>query len=180
MTKSPLGNGFEGTYEEHVEYIGLRFIMNGETPSEWRNRIWDGLMYFRSKKYYTYGEKDYFCARKALPYLVDGKKIFPKCGMAICYSCNKLVYLGIEHLSIGERYVYNCSEGKFKTEKFRYISFNGEHWGMYQHWATACTGNKFHKLNFKEYMEIKQLIPLDKWMSFHQIIQFGKFRRKNP
>jgi hypothetical protein len=115
-----------------------------------------------------------------LPYLVDGKKIFPKCGMAICYSCNKLVYLGIEHLSIGERCVYNCSEGKFKTEKFRYISFNGEHWGMYQHWATACTGNKFRKLNFKEYMEIKQLIPLDKWMSFHQIIQFGKFRRKNP
>jgi hypothetical protein len=51
---------------------------------------------------------------------------------------------------------------------------------MYQHWATACTGNKFRKLNFKEYMEIKQLIPLDKWMSFHQIIQFGKFRCRNP
>ncbi|CAB4391522.1 unnamed protein product [Rhizophagus irregularis] len=122
-------SGFEGTYEEHVEYI-------------------------------------------ALPHLVDGQTYSPKCGMAICYSCNQLVYLGIESLSIGERYVYNCSEGKFKTEKFRYISFNGEHWGMYQHWATACTGNKFRKLNFKEYMEIKQLIPLDKWMSFHQIIQF--------
>src|SRR3954451_2191862 len=51
---------------------------------------------------------------------------------------------------------------------------------MYQHWATACTGNKFRKLNFKEYMEIKQLIPLDQWMSCHQIIQFGKFRRRNP
>ena len=50
--------------------------------------------------------------------------------------------------------------------------------------ATACTGNRFCKLNFKEYMEIKQRIPLDKWMSFHrydlQINQFGKFRRREP
>ena len=55
---------------------------------------------------------------------------------------------------------------------------------MYQHWATACTRNKFRKLNFKEYMEIKKLIPLDKWMSFHQYNleknQFGKFRRVEP
>ncbi|PKK56323.1 hypothetical protein RhiirC2_800265 [Rhizophagus irregularis] len=55
---------------------------------------------------------------------------------------------------------------------------------MYQHWATACTGNRFCKLNFKEYMEMKQRIPLDKWMSFHQydlqINQFGKFRRRGP
>jgi hypothetical protein len=29
-------------------------------------------------------------------------------------------------------------------------------------------------------MKIKQLIPLDKWMSFHQIIQFDKFRRRYP
>ncbi|CAI2192829.1 16662_t:CDS:1 [Funneliformis geosporum] len=150
MTKSPLGDGFEGTYEEHVEYIGLRHIMDGETPSEWRNRIWDRLMYFRNKKYYTYGEKDYFCAHKALLYLVDRQKLFPKCGMTICYSCNKVVYLGIEHLSVGERSVYNGLEGKFITERFRNISFNGEHWGIYQHWATACTGNKFRKLNFEE------------------------------
>src|SRR5947207_2736881 len=103
-------SGFEGTYEEYV--IGLHYIMDGETPTEWRNRIWDHLMYFRNKKYYTYGEKDYFCTRKALPYLVDGQKLFPKCGMAICYSCNKLIYLGIEHLSVGERCVYNGLEGK--------------------------------------------------------------------
>jgi hypothetical protein len=29
VSKSPLGDGFEGTYEEHVEYIGLRYIMDG-------------------------------------------------------------------------------------------------------------------------------------------------------
>ncbi|GES78257.1 hypothetical protein GLOIN_2v1471114 [Rhizophagus clarus] len=105
--------------------------------------------------------------------------------MAICYSCNELIYLGIEHLSVGVRCVYNALEGKFITEKFRdIISFNGTHWGMYQHWATACTGNRFCKLNFKKYMEMKQRVPLDKWMSFHQydlqINQFGKFRRRGP
>ncbi|CAI2194931.1 3408_t:CDS:2, partial [Funneliformis geosporum] len=127
VIKSPLAGGFEGTYEEHVEYIGLRYIMDGETP-----------------------KKDYFCARKALPYLVDGQKLFPKCGMAICYSCNKVVYPGIEHLSVGERSVYNGLE--------------------------ACTGNKFCKVNFEEYMELKQLIPLDKWTSFHQYyLQINQF-----
>ena len=146
----------------------MHHIKDSKIPTEWKKRIWDRLMYFRNKKYYTYGEKDCFYARKALPYLVDGQKLFPKCGMAICYSCNKLVYLGIEHLSVGERCVYNGLEGKFITEKFRDITFNGVHWGMYQYWATACTGNRFCKLNFKEYMEIKQRIPLDKWMSFHQ------------
>ncbi|CAI2183469.1 12290_t:CDS:2, partial [Funneliformis geosporum] len=142
----------EGTYEEYVEYIGMRYIENGETPTEWKIRIWNRLIYFRNKKSYTYGEEDCFYVHKALPHLVDGQTYSLTC----------------------ERYVYNCMKGKFKTEKFRYISFNGEHW------ATACTGNKFRKLNFKEYMEIKQLIPLDQWMSFHQIIQFGKFRRRNP
>ncbi|PKK62483.1 hypothetical protein RhiirC2_790311 [Rhizophagus irregularis] len=177
-------SGFEGTYEEYVEYRDLHYIMDGETPSEWRNRIWDRLMYFRNKKYYTYDEKDCFYARKASSHLVDGQKIYPFCGMAICYSCNELIYLGIEHLSVGVRCVYNGLEGKFITEKFKDISFNGVHWGIYQHWATACTGNKFCKLIFEEYMEMKQRIPLDKWMSFHQydleINQFGKFRRVEP
>jgi hypothetical protein len=75
-------------------------------------------------------------------------------------------------------------EGKFITERFRNISFIGAHWGIYQHWATACTGNKFCKLNFEEYMEIKQLIPFGKWMAFHQydlqMNQFGKFRHREP
>jgi hypothetical protein len=39
VIKSLLGSSFEGTYEEYVEYIGMRFIMDDETPSEWRNRI---------------------------------------------------------------------------------------------------------------------------------------------
>lgn len=83
-------------------------------------------MYFWNKKYYIYSEKDYFCTHKALS--VDGQKLFLKCRIAICYSCNKVVYLKIEHLSIGERSVYNGLEGKFITERFRNISFNGEYW----------------------------------------------------
>ncbi|RGB34394.1 hypothetical protein C1646_815401 [Rhizophagus diaphanus] len=109
ITMANLRSGFEGTYEEHVEYI------------------------------------DCFYARKASSYLVDGQKIYPFCGMAICFSCNELIYLGIEHLSVGVRCIYNALE---------------------------------------EYMKMKQRIPLDKWMSFHQydlqINQFGKFRRREP
>lgn len=124
-------NGFEGTYEEYVEYTSLHRIMNGETPSDWKNRIWDRLMYFRNNKNYMYSEKDCFYAYKAKSYLVDGQEYVRECGMAICYSCNQLVYLGIHYLSIGERRVYDGLEGKFITEKFREISFSGAHWGMY-------------------------------------------------
>ena len=61
--------GFNGTYEEYVEYIGMCHIKDGETSTEWKNRIQNRLIYFQNKKYYTYGEKDCFYAHKALPYL---------------------------------------------------------------------------------------------------------------
>ena len=35
-------------------------------------------------------KKNNFYAHKTLPCLVDRKKYSPKCGMAICYSCNNL------------------------------------------------------------------------------------------
>jgi hypothetical protein len=74
IVSKSLISGFEGTYEEYVEYRDLHYIMDGEIPSEWRNRIWDRLMYFRNKKYYTYDEKDCFYARKASLHLIDGQK----------------------------------------------------------------------------------------------------------
>ena len=96
----------------------MHHIMDGETSSEWRNRIWDRLMYFQNNKYYTYGEKDCFYADKRKTYLDDGQTYSLKCGMAICYSCNQVVYLGIQSLSIGERCIYDGLKGKFKTKKF--------------------------------------------------------------
>lgn len=49
----------------------------------------------------------------------------------ICYLCNKLVYLGIEHLLMGESHIYNELKYKFITERFSNITFNGEYWGIY-------------------------------------------------
>ena len=72
------------------------------------------------------------------------------------------------------------------TEKFREVTFNGVHFGMYQHWATACTGNMYRNLDFKGYMEMSQLFSSDKWMAFHNYAlqlkerAFGKFRNREP
>ncbi|CAB4495656.1 hypothetical protein RhiirA1_475437 [Rhizophagus irregularis] len=133
--------GFSGDrYEDYVEYIRMHYIKNGETPTEWKNRIWDRLMYFRREKIHMYGKEDCFYAYKASPHLVDKQEYFKPCGMTICFSCNQLVYLGISRLSIGERHEYNALESKFTIEKSRNVSFNGK-CGMYQYWATACTGN---------------------------------------
>jgi hypothetical protein len=50
--------------------VAPHYAHYGETPTKWKNRIWNRLMYFQNKKYYTYDEKDYFCVAK--PYLIDG------------------------------------------------------------------------------------------------------------
>ena len=70
--------GLKGTYEEHVKYTNMRHIEDGETPTEWK-------MYFRKQTFYTYPEKDCFYAHKLRPYLVDGQKYSPKCGMTIFF-----------------------------------------------------------------------------------------------
>src|SRR5215469_8564275 len=166
-----------------AEYNGLHIIRDGETPADWKNRIWDRLMHFRSNKYYSCGEADCFYANKTLT--IGGHTYVTPCGIAICYSCDQLVYLGIGRLTMGERLVYDGLVGQFKTEKFRYINFHGAHWSMYQHWATACTGNDYRKIDFKDYMEIKQRISPYEWASCHQYFNpsanhFGKFRRLEP
>jgi len=110
--------GFSGNnYEEYVEYIMMHYIKDGETPTEWKNRIWDRLTYFRRNNIHMYGKEDCFYAYKASPHLVDGQEYFKPCGMAICFSCNQLVYLGIHTLSISERWEYNGLEGKYMTTK---------------------------------------------------------------
>ncbi len=43
--------------------------------------------------------------------------------MAICYSCNQLIYFEIKSLSISEKYVYDGLKSKFIIEKYWYITF---------------------------------------------------------
>jgi hypothetical protein len=165
------------SYEEYCEYCSLHLIRDGETPADWKNRIWDRLMKYRNGKGYGCGEKNCFYAYKLVT--IGGHIYANECGIAICYSCDQLVYLGIGRLSMGERLVYDGLVGQFKTEKFRDISFHGAHFGMFQHWATTCTGNSFRKINFEDYIEIKRLTTSDEWISSHQYYdssdQFGKF-----
>jgi hypothetical protein len=60
----------------------------------------------------TRGPDLYIYISGSFPYLVNGKKYSQRCGMAICYSCNKLVYLGIERLIMGERCVQYITDWK--------------------------------------------------------------------
>lgn len=64
-------------------------------------------------------KKNNFYAYKTLPYLVDGKEYFQKCEMAICFSCNQLVYFGIENFSVNNGLV-----NQFITKRFKYITFD--------------------------------------------------------
>ncbi|RHZ50876.1 hypothetical protein Glove_490g52 [Diversispora epigaea] len=56
-------------------------------------------------------------------------------GIVICYSCDKLVY-------IGERKVY---------------AGNYNHIGMEKHWVSSCTGNKFCDIDFDEVVKLRHL-----------------------
>jgi len=55
----------------------------------------------------------------------DGTSYAPTIGIAICLSCNELVYTG----------------KNIKT--------------MESHWKSACTGNKYCELKYEDYLKIK-------------------------
>ncbi|RGB23286.1 hypothetical protein C1646_774734 [Rhizophagus diaphanus] len=126
VIKSPLDGGFEGTYEEHVEYI------------------------------------DCFYARKASSHLIDGQKIYPFCGMAICYSCNKLIYLGIEYLSVGVRCIYNALEG-IKNESsvqpgYICYEYDGLCYPVRNEWMFEKIVQLWERLSFVTYILVKRLL----------------------
>ena len=58
------------------------------------------------------------------------KNYAPEIGIAICFSCNQLVYTGKRNKNIGN---YNNIE-------------------MERHWATHCTGNTFCDISYDEYL----------------------------
>ena len=54
----------------------------------------------------------------------------PEIGIAICFSCDQLVYTGKRIKNIG----------------------NYNHIGMERHWTSHCTGNAYCRVNYDEYL----------------------------
>jgi len=99
-------------------------VRTNETPRKWKQRIWFRLQYFRENDLLPIESKKYFNARKLIR-LQDGTSYAPTIGIAICLSCNELVYTG----------------KNIKT--------------MENHWKSACTGNKYCELRYEYILKIK-------------------------
>ncbi|RHZ84136.1 hypothetical protein Glove_85g35 [Diversispora epigaea] len=130
--------GTNCTDAEWDEYVKMVQILKGETPSEWMNRIWPRLRHFRKNDLLPTQSKKYLEARKLIElwnkYRGNYDSYAPEIGIAICFSCDRLVYTGERTKNIG----------------------NYNHIGMERHWASHCTGNTFCGVNYDEYLKIKQ------------------------
>nr|CAG8626686.1 656_t:CDS:2 [Entrophospora candida] len=108
-------------------------ICDGETPSDWKKRIWGQLMNYRNNNRLIDSMKWYIVARK-MEYMEGfSYGIAIEVNIAICYSCDQFVY-------VDKRVGYEFYH-KYKME---------------EHWRTNCIGNKHCDISFKEYMELKQ------------------------
>jgi len=116
--------------DSHVNY-DLPRMRENETPSDWKDRIWDTLMGYRKNHLLTDYNKRYLIARK-LTYLY----VWFGVNIGICYSCNQLVYS-----KLGSGYEY-------------FHAFF-----MDKHWRTNCTGNEYCDMSFKDYMKLKNNPP---------------------
>lgn len=63
----------------------MPLIHEGETPSDWKYRIWDRLMHYRKSDRLQCSLKREMIARKMLSKYGYSEE-------AICYSCNQLIY----------------------------------------------------------------------------------------
>ena len=118
---------------EWIEYCNMSQIRNNETPSEWMKRIWERLIYFRENNLFPSESNKYLEARRLIR-LPNSGSYAPEIGIAICFSCDQLVYTGQRKKNIG----------------------NYNHIGMERHWKFSCTGNKYCGVNYEEYLKIKQ------------------------
>ncbi|RHZ80461.1 hypothetical protein Glove_135g81 [Diversispora epigaea] len=118
-------------------------IRKGETPSDWMKRIWDQLMNYRKNNCLFVSHKRYMVARKIL-YLWEGDlgSAF-EVNIAICYSCDQLVYSNI-----------GC--------KYGICHF------MDKHWSTNCTGNAYCDISFRDYIEFKNKLKSGLTNSFDE------------
>jgi hypothetical protein len=117
------------TDAEWIEYCNMPQIRDNETPSEWMKRIWERLTYFRENNLLPNESKKYLEARKLIR-LPNSGSYAPEIGIAICFSCDQLVYTGKRKKNIG----------------------NYNHIGMERHWKFSCTGNKYCGVTYNEYL----------------------------
>ena len=125
--------GSKCTDDEWTEYCQMPQVRTNETPGKWKERIWERLMYFRENALLPSQSKKYLEARKLIRF-PDGSSYAPEIGIAICFSCDRLVYTGQRKKNIG----------------------NYNHIGMEKHWKFSCTGNKYCGVNYEEYLKIRQ------------------------
>ena len=120
--------------DSHINY-DLPRMRGNETPSDWKDRIWDTLMVYKKNHLLTDYNKRYLIARKQT-YLLYQCNVWFEVNIGICYSCNQLVYS-----KLGSGYEY-------------FHAFF-----MDKHWHTNCTGNEYCDMSFKDYMKLKNNPP---------------------
>ncbi|RHZ78046.1 hypothetical protein Glove_168g80 [Diversispora epigaea] len=125
--------GSNCTDAEWDEYVCMGNVRDKETPSEWMDRIWPRLQYFRKNDLLSTESKKYLEARKLVLVPTLGTYV-PAIGLAICFSCDQLIYTGEWTANIG----------------------NYNHIGMERHWKFSCSGNKYCGVNHDEYLKIMQ------------------------
>ncbi|CAG8456711.1 4731_t:CDS:1 [Dentiscutata heterogama] len=118
-----------GTECTSGEYVKMPQVHTNETPSEWMKRIWLRLQYFRENDLLPIESKKYLEARRLIR-LPNSGSYAPEIGIAICFSCDQLVYTGQRKKNIG----------------------NYNHIGMERHWASHCTGNSYCEVSYDEYL----------------------------
>ncbi|RHZ45450.1 hypothetical protein Glove_674g13 [Diversispora epigaea] len=112
--------GTNCTDAEWYEYCKMPQVRDNETPSKWMDRIWSRLQYFRKNDLLLIESKKYLEARKLI--LVPTLSTYaPEIELAICFSCDQLIYTGERTANIG----------------------NYNHIGMKRHWKFSCSGNKY-------------------------------------
>ncbi|CAG8855557.1 7591_t:CDS:1, partial [Gigaspora margarita] len=77
--------------EEWSEYVKMPQVHANETPSKWMKRIWLRLQYFRKNDLLPIESKKYLKARRLIR-LLNGGSYASEIRIAICFSCNQLVY----------------------------------------------------------------------------------------
>ncbi|CAG8842229.1 12188_t:CDS:2, partial [Gigaspora margarita] len=88
---------------------------------EWKNDLLPNKRYFEARKKILLWNGIHRCYNSYAPEI----------GIAICFSYNKLIYVGQRTKNIG---YYN-------------------HIGIEKHWATYCTRNSFCNVSYDEYLQ---------------------------